>query len=168
MENINGQNILSYNTKIKSVPSKLLSDEDKLLNKDAFTFVNRGNSRYDKMIKMDKEIVGGLTPSAKLAYDSKVLGKFAGGVGAIETGIAQDDPGFPNLASEVTPLTTDVTTSNDYTKIYGPSYQNAGYNGPMTLDGFTQAGFYGGDPYSIRQLINTNRVIQPSPTIPLS
>ena len=40
-------------------------------------------------------------------------------------------------------LQTDITTTNDYAKAYGQQYAAQGYQGPMTVEGFSSAGYYG-------------------------
>ena len=60
---------------------------------------------------------------------------------------------------------TDINTANDYTRAYTPAFTNAGYQGPMTFEGFANAGYYGGDPFSFGQYLQQRQIGSPMPTI---
>jgi hypothetical protein len=62
-------------------------------------------------------------------------------------------------------LQTDITTTNDYAKAYGQQYTAQGYQGPMTVEGFASAGYYGGDPFSFGQYLNSRPIVGPQPNI---
>ena len=62
-------------------------------------------------------------------------------------------------------LQTDITTTNDYAKAYGQQYVAQGYQGPMTVEGFASAGYYGGDPFSFGQYLNSRPITVPQPNI---
>ena len=62
-------------------------------------------------------------------------------------------------------LQTDITTTNDYAKAYGQQYAAQGYQGPMTVEGFASAGYYGGDPFSFGQYLNSRPITAPQPNI---
>jgi len=96
------------------------------------------------------------------------FGQKALGVQSILAGEPQDEQmqqrgyGVPYSQLE---LQTDVTTTNDYAKAYGQSYTAQGYKGPMTMEGFASAGYYGGDPFSFGQYLNSRPIIGPQPTV---
>jgi len=60
---------------------------------------------------------------------------------------------------------TDINTANDYTRAYTPAFTNAGYQGPMTFEGFANAGYYGGDPFSFGQYLQQRQIGSPMPTV---
>lgn len=62
-------------------------------------------------------------------------------------------------------LQTDITTTNDYAKAYGQQYTAQGYQGPMTVEGFASAGYYGGDPFSFGQYLNARPITGPQPNV---
>lgn len=62
-------------------------------------------------------------------------------------------------------LQTDITTTNDYAKAYGQQYTAQGYQGPMTVEGFANAGYYGGDPFSFGQYLSSRPIVGPQPNV---
>ena len=62
-------------------------------------------------------------------------------------------------------LQTDITTTNDYAKAYGQQYAAQGYQGPMTVEGFSSAGYYGGDPFSFGQYLSSRPITGPQPNV---
>ena len=62
-------------------------------------------------------------------------------------------------------LQTDITTTNDYAKAYGQQYVAQGYQGPMTVEGFSSAGYYGGDPFSFGQYLSSRPITGPQPNV---
>ena len=101
-----------------------------------------------------------------LQKEAMQLGKFAGGAAGLQ-GAISDVPEGRGVSQpiQITPLSTDVTTSNDYTKAYGNQFADAGFAGPQTMQGFADAGFYGGDPFSFGQALRANSVPIPQSTI---
>ena len=100
-----------------------------------------------------------------LQKEAMQLGKFAGGASALQGAPSSATEGTGYQQIEVTPLSTDVSTSNDYTKAYGNQFADAGFAGPQTMQGFADAGFYGGDPFSFGQALRANSVPIPQSTI---
>ena len=100
-----------------------------------------------------------------LQQEAMQLGKFAGGASALQGAPSSATEGTGYQQIEVTPLSTDVSTSNDYTKAYGNQFADAGFAGPQTMQGFADAGFYGGDPFSFAQALRANSVQVPQSTI---
>jgi hypothetical protein len=101
-----------------------------------------------------------------LAMQTKKLATIAGGVSTI-AGEPQDMEGIgTSVPYSQLELSTDISTQNDYTKAYGSSYAQAGYQGPNTFEGFASAGFYGADPYSFAEYMAARRpVVSPQPTV---
>lgn len=99
-----------------------------------------------------------------LQKEAMQLGKFAGGAAALQGDTSDEGTGYQQPI-EVTPLSTDVTTSNDYTRAYADQFSQAGYMGPQNMQGFADAGFYGGDPFSFGQALKANSVPIPQSTI---
>jgi len=60
-------------------------------------------------------------------------------------------------------LETDITGATDYSQAYASSFQGAGYVGPNDFNSYTNAGYYGGDPFSIAQY--NRRVATPQANI---
>ncbi len=100
-----------------------------------------------------------------LQKEAMQLGKFAGGAVGLQGDTSDEGTGYQQQPIEVTPLSTDVTTSNDYTRAYGNQFAQAGYMGPQNMQGFADAGFYGGDPFSFGQALRANSVPIPQSTI---
>jgi|GEM_PF-4602717 len=78
------------------------------------------------------------------------------------TAIAAAGEGLVNSLSEVEPvgggvssappmLDTEITGATDYSQAYAGAYQGAGFVGPNDFNSFANAGYYGGDPFSIAQ-----------------
>ena len=164
---VNDVPIVSVEPEYTDVASHKLTAADIKRSERITSNWNAINTRSKNLLNIADK-TDNFTFSDVMSYDARGVSKVAGAAGVLETGIGQDDPQFPNLAAEITPLPTEVTTSNDYTRYFGNQYQMAGYNGPMTLDGFAQAGFYGGDPYSFNQILRANRLQQLTPTITLN
>jgi hypothetical protein len=99
-----------------------------------------------------------------LQQQTKKLATVAGGAAAIQTGQTEEESGG-YTPIQITDLPTDVSTSNDYTKAYGTQFAQAGYTGMPSMEGFAQAGFYGGDPYSFSQVLRNNKVAVPTATV---
>ena len=60
-------------------------------------------------------------------------------------------------------LETDITGATDYSQAYASAFQGAGYVGPNDFNSYTNAGYYGGDPFSIAQY--NRRVATPQANI---
>lgn len=100
---------------------------------------------------------------------TKKLAAVAGGAAGLETALGEEEQvGGGSTQIEVTPLSTDITTANDYTRSYANQFAQLGYQGPQTLQGFADAGFYGGDPFSFSQVLKANSVAIPQSTIRMS
>lgn len=77
------------------------------------------------------------------------------------TAIAAAGESLLNTATEPEPvgsggsvlpmLETDINGATDYSQAYASAFQGAGYVGPNDFNNFANAGYYGGDPFSIAQ-----------------
>lgn len=100
---------------------------------------------------------------------AKKLATVAGGAAGLEAGLGEEEQvGGGSTQIQITPLSTDLVTANDYTRNYGSQFAQLGYQGPQTLQGFAEAGFYGGDPFSFGQILRANTVQVPQATIRMS
>jgi hypothetical protein len=100
---------------------------------------------------------------------AKKLATVAGGAAGLETGLGEEEQvGGGSTQIQITPLSTDLVTANDYTRNYGSQFAQLGYQGPQNLQGFAEAGFYGGDPFSFGQILRANTVQVPQATIKMS
>ena len=61
-------------------------------------------------------------------------------------------------------LAYNIESPTDYSQAYASAFQSAGYVGANDFNSYANAGYYGGDPFSIAQY---NRVRAPQPTIRL-
>tara|TARA_R100001443_G_scaffold72898_1_gene80928 strand:- start:8244 stop:9719 length:1476 start_codon:yes stop_codon:yes gene_type:complete len=77
------------------------------------------------------------------------------------TAIAAAGESLLNTATEPEPtgsggtvlpmLETEIQGATDYSQAYASAFQGAGYVGPNDFNSFANAGYYGGDPFSIAQ-----------------
>ena len=129
-------------------------------------YLDRVNRGYIEMVDANPAA----TDLDVFRNQTKKLATVAGGAGGLEAGLGAEEKvggGFTQQI-EVTPLSTDVTSANDYTKNYGTQYAQLGYQGPQTIQGFSEAGFYGGDPFSFAQVLRANTVGVPQSTIKMT
>jgi hypothetical protein len=130
-------------------------------NYDTTTKVNYFNSQADKFVadatitKYDKEgkiISETINPDYTDFDKSKVGLKRGALVAGAATGLSGEEP-TPTGGSTVAPptMSTDIVGATDYSQAYAGAFQGAGYVGPNDFNSFANAGFYGGDPFSIAQ-----------------
>ena len=77
------------------------------------------------------------------------------------TAIAAAGESLLNTATEPEPvgsggsvlpmLDTEIQGATDYSQAYASAFQGAGYVGPNDFNSYANAGYYGGDPFSIAQ-----------------
>ena len=77
------------------------------------------------------------------------------------TAIAAAGESLLNTATEPEPvgsagsvlpmLATDINGATDYSQAYASAFQGAGYVGPNDFNSYANAGYYGGDPFSMAQ-----------------
>ena len=155
---------------IKSLTPEYTSISTSDLTKDQLYQSNR-LSKFQQNLEMNnKRILDGVEANPNfndfdlLRQQAARLATVAGGAAAIQTGQTEEESGG-YTPIEITDLPTDVSTSNDYTKAYGTQFAQAGYTGMPSMEGFAQAGFYGGDPYSFSQVLRNNKVAVPTATV---
>ena len=155
---------------IKSLTPEYTSVSTSDLTKDQLYQSNR-LSKFQQNLEMNNEKLLksiGENPNFNdfdlLRQETAKLATVAGGAAAIQTG-EEEESGGGYTPIQITDLPTDVSTSNDYTKAYGAQYAQAGYTGVPSMEGFAQAGFYGGDPYSFSQVLRNNKVAVPTATV---
>ncbi len=106
--------------------------------------------------QLDKNMVG-LKRGAALAAKGEAA------YNILETGLAEEAPEVPS--APLTPmLAYNIESATDYSQAYASAFQGAGYVGPNDFTSYANAGFYGGDPFSIAQY---NKVRAPQPTVRL-
>ena len=155
---------------IKSLTPEYTSVSTSDLTKDQL-YQNNRLSKFQQNLEMNnKRILDGVENNPNfndfdlLRQQTAKLATVAGGAAAIQTG--QTEEGSDSYTPvQITDLPTDVSTSNDYTKAYGTQFAQAGYTGMPSMEGFAQAGFYGGDPYSFSQVLRNNKVAVPTATV---
>lgn len=155
---------------IKSLTPEYTSISTSDLTKDQL-YQNNRLSKFQQNLEMNnKRILDGVEANPNfsdfdlLRQQTKKLATVAGGAAAMQTGEGEEaQSSYPQYA--ITDLPTDVSTSNDYTKAYGTQFAQAGYTGMPSMEGFAQAGFYGGDPYSFSQVLRNNKVAVPTATV---
>tara|TARA_R110002072_G_scaffold236313_3_gene393924 strand:+ start:1266 stop:2513 length:1248 start_codon:yes stop_codon:yes gene_type:complete len=157
--------IVKLNPQTTTVAKGTLTDDQIYQNKRLMNYqrnLDRTNQGYTDLVNDNPAA----TQFDVLRNQTMQLAKFTGGAAAVD-GTMSADPAaaVSSQPIEVTPLSTDVTSSNDYTKAYGAQFADAGFAGPQTMQGFTDAGFYGGDPFSFGQVLKANSVAVPQSTI---
>jgi hypothetical protein len=103
--------------------------------------------------ELDRTMVG-LKRGAALAAGAETL---------LNTATMEEEPigGSGNIAPM---LAYNIESPTDYSQAYASAFQSAGYVGANDFNSYANAGYYGGDPFSIAQY---NRVRAPQPTIRL-
>ena len=157
--------IVKLNPQTTTVAKGTLTDDQIYQNKRLMNYqrnLDRTNQGYTDLVNDNPAA----TQFDVLRNQTMQLAKFTGGAAAVD-GTMSADPAaaVSSQPIEVTPLSTDVTSSNDYTKAYGAQFADAGFAGPQTMQGFADAGFYGGDPFSFAQALRANSVQVPQSTI---
>ena len=155
---------------IKSLTPEYTSVSTSDLTKDQL-YQNNRLSKFQQNLEINnKRILDGVEANPNfndfdlLRQQTAKLATVAGGAAAIQTGQTEEGSGSYTPV-QITDLPTDVSTSNDYTKAYGTQFAQAGYTGMPSMEGFAQAGFYGGDPYSFSQVLRNNKVAVPTATV---
>ena len=149
----------------ETVPSSVLSKDQIYRNNRLNAYAQSVNTRSDSILKAAKDNPL-FSQRDVLSMDTQKLAGFTGKAAVLETAVGEEEQQVGNTApADVIPLPTNVTTASDYERQYSPQYNTLGYQGPNTLAGFAQAGFYGGDPFSFNQLIKSNAVAVPQATV---
>jgi hypothetical protein len=149
----------------ETVPSSVLSKDQIYRNNRLNAYAQSVNTRSDSILKAAKDNPL-FSQRDVLSMDTQKLAGFTGKAAVLETGLGEEEQQVGYTApADVIPLPTNVTTASDYERQYSQQYNTLGYQGPNTLAGFAQAGYYGGDPFSFNQLIKSNAVAVPQATV---
>lgn len=149
----------------ETVPSSVLSKDQIYRNNRLNAYAQSVNTRSDSILKAAKDNPL-FSQRDVLSMDTQKLAGFTGKAAVLETGLGEEEQQVGYTApADVIPLPTNVTTASDYERQYSQQFNTLGYQGPNTLAGFAQAGYYGGDPFSFNQLIKSNAVAVPQATV---
>jgi hypothetical protein len=170
-------NIETLKPSYTEVPTGLLSEDQLALNNRLENYSLSLEKRADKIMESalikneagDNIINPDFNQKDLLIADAKdftdVGSKFLG-VQEVFTGEDEELTASYNVVPySQLEFQTDINTANDYTRAYTPAFTNAGYQGPMTFEGFANAGYYGGDPFSFGQYLQQRQIGSPMPTV---
>lgn len=141
---------ITYNT--YDVKTSDLSKAQLKTNSNINTKINYFNSQADKFVSDATLEDGTINPDYTEFDKSKVgLRRSAAVIGATQA-LSGEEPEQPGGRGSPPPdLVTDITGATDYSQAYAGAFQGAGYVGPNDFNSFANAGYYGGDPFSIAQ-----------------
>ena len=157
----------SFVNRMEGTPVKVRRDS---LTDDQFKFYQERNSEFTHFNKQADRVIADATItttdkdgkiiSSTIDPDYTDLNKNMVGLKR-GTAIAAAGEGLLNTATEpelegsagsVLPmLETDINGATDYSQAYASAFQGAGYVGPNDFNSYANAGYYGGDPFSIAQ-----------------
>ena len=121
---------------------------------DIDTQYNYFNTRADS-IMADATLEDGTINPEYTEMNKNMVGikratkNIAGVTGGVDVFSTEEEKGFE--PTHVPALDTDIQGATDYSQAYAGAYQGAGYVGPNDFNSFANAGYYGGDPFSIAQ-----------------
>jgi hypothetical protein len=173
--------IVKYEPTIRTVKLEDLTEAQLDFNNENLEFINFSNKQHDNIFKDSR-----MTKTDSMG--NTLLGKDGGTIttnnpdygqldvmktknqklmsaGSFMLGDNSEDEFMNTTNINVTPLTTDVSTSNDYQKDFAPQFADAGYGGPQSLEGFMSAGFYGNDPFTLAHRKIMGPVATPLPQV---
>tara|TARA_R110002020_G_scaffold412924_2_gene622487 strand:- start:3038 stop:4513 length:1476 start_codon:yes stop_codon:yes gene_type:complete len=127
--------MIKQNNEIVSTTDYFNKQSDRIL-ADATLEDGSINPEYTDM---NKNMVG-------LKRASKNIAGVTGGVDVLST--EEEKPFEPGVLPM---LDTDINGATDYSQAYASAFQGAGYVGPNDFNSYANAGYYGGDPFSIAQ-----------------
>lgn len=157
--------VIKMTPNYETVPSSVLSKDQIYRNNRLNAYAQSVNTRSDSILKAAKDNPL-FSQRDVLSMDTQKLAGFTGKAAVLETGLGEEEQQVGYTApADVIPLPTNVTTASDYERQYSQQFNTLGYQGPNTLAGFAQAGYYGGDPFSFNQLIKSNAVAVPQATV---
>ena len=120
-------------------------------NYDINTKVNYFNSQADKFVADATLDDGTINPDYTDFDKTKVGLKRGAAITAAATGLSGEEPEQPVSPGIAPMMDTQIQGATDYSQAYAGAFQGAGYVGPNDFNSFANAGFYGGDPFSIAQ-----------------
>jgi len=171
---VDGQEIFEMTPQIKSVPTDILSEDEIKLNNRLNNYVDYNNARlqgFEGYAGKDLKDIDAENTSRILAeYDaSRTSQTFAGFTGVQESleALSADQPVIGGYGSySVTPLQTDTSSMNDYTRNMYPTYVKEGYRGPATMQNMYEMGYYGDDAFTkLMRDLKSYQVPQPTVTL---
>ena len=170
-------NIETLKPSYTEVPTGLLSEDQLALNNRLENYSLSLEKRADKIMESalikneagDNIINPDFNQKDLLIADAKdftdVGSKFLGAQGVFTGEDEELTASYNVVPYSQLEFQTDINTANDYTRAYTPAFTNAGYQGPMTFEGFANAGYYGGDPFSFGQYLQQRQIGSPMPTV---
>jgi hypothetical protein len=170
-------NIETLKPSYTEVPTGLLSEDQLALNNRLENYSLSLEKRADKIMESalikneagDNIINPDFNQKDLLIADAKdftdVGSKFLGAQGVFTGKDEELTASYNVVPYSQLEFQTDINTANDYTRAYTPAFTNAGYQGPMTFEGFANAGYYGGDPFSFGQYLQQRQIGSPMPTV---
>ena len=170
-------NIETLKPSYTEVPTGLLSEDQLALNNRLENYSLSLEKRADKIMESalikneagDNIINPDFNQKDLLIADAKdftdVGSKFLGAQSVFTGEDEQLTASYNVVPYSQLEFQTDINTANDYTRAYTPAFTNAGYQGPMTFEGFANAGYYGGDPFSFGQYLQQRQIGSPMPTV---
>lgn len=170
-------NIETLKPSYTEVPTGLLSEDQLALNNRLENYSLSLEKRADRIMESalikneagDNIINPDFNEKDLLIADAKdftdVGSKFMGAQGVFTGEDEELTASYNVVPYSQLEFQTDINTANDYTRAYTPAFTNAGYQGPMTFEGFANAGYYGGDPFSFGQYLQQRQIGSPMPTV---
>lgn len=170
-------NIETLKPSYTEVPTGLLSEDQLALNNRLENYSLSLEKRADRIMESalikneagDNIINPDFSQKDLLIADAKdftdVGSKFMGAQGVFTGEDEELTASYNVVPYSQLEFQTDINTANDYTRAYTPAFTNAGYQGPMTFEGFANAGYYGGDPFSFGQYLQQRQIGSPMPTV---
>ena len=170
-------NIETLKPSYTEVPTGLLSEDQLALNNRLENYSLSLEKRADRIMESalikneagDNIINPDFSQKDLLIADAKdftdVGSKFLGAQGVFTGEDEELTASYNVVPYSQLEFQTDINTANDYTRAYTPAFTNAGYQGPMTFEGFANAGYYGGDPFSFGQYLQQRQIGSPMPTV---
>ena len=166
-------NIETLKPSYTEVPTGLLSEDQLALNNRLENYSLSLEKRADRIMESaliknkagDNIINPDFSQKDLLIADAKdftdVGSKFLGAQGVFTGEDEELTASYNVIPYSQLEFQTDINTANDYTR----AFTNAGYQGPMTFEGFANAGYYGGDPFSFGQYLQQRQIGSPMPTV---
>ena len=170
-------NIETLKPSYTEIPTGLLSEDQLALNNRLENYSLSLEKRADRIMESalikneagDNIINPDFSQKDLLIADAKdftdVGSKFLGAQGVFTGEDEELTASYNVIPYSQLEFQTDINTANDYTRAYTPAFTNAGYQGPMTFEGFANAGYYGGDPFSFGQYLQQRQIGSPMPTV---
>jgi len=144
---------MSYDTfDVKT--SALNEDQMKQIN-NTNTEIDYFNSQRDRILADAKLEDGSINPDYTEINKNMVGLKRGSAIASAASG-TMDAFSMEEMEESTNPtvlpmLETEITGATDYSQAYASAFQGAGYVGPNDFNSYANAGYYGGDPFSIAQ-----------------